>query len=167
MAIHALDVMPLQYPGSTQYLLINRSHYCLKVSALILVVFRGNLYFYPYRKRILWVHKILQWLNNKWWNYLRHSWWPILPDQWCHNSQHDVTQMALILNTDGITPFKSNIITMWPITLMITNMPYSQRILPKNMLLAGLWYGKEKPIFSIFMKLIIESLQKLERGIYM
>ena len=82
------------------------------------------------------------------------------------NSQHDVTQMALILNTDVITPFKSNIITMWPIILMITNMPYSQRILPKNMLLAGLWYGKEKPIFSIFKKPIIELLQKLERGIY-
>ena len=53
---------------------------------------------------------------------------------------------------------------MWPILLCINELPYTQRFQSKNILLAGLWYGKEKPQMSAFMKPVTDMLMSLERG---
>lgn len=82
-----------------------------------------------------------------------------------HISNISQQSLSLVLNTDGIAPFKSNVITMWPVILMIANLPPVQRALPKNLILAGLWFGKEKPNMGHFLKHIIQNIQSLEIGI--
>ena len=55
---------------------------------------------------------------------------------------HDYTyNVSFSINTDGIPVFKSSKMALWPIFLMINELPFKQRKLPENMLQAGLWFG--------------------------
>lgn len=87
-------------------------------------------------------------------------------------------RLSVIMNTDGVVTFKSTKSSLWPVLLMINELPFSERYflyasefitdqqlhrkLPKNMILAGLWYGGEKPSMQLFLKPIIEELSELE-----
>uniref|UniRef100_A0A1X7V7W1 Uncharacterized protein n=1 Tax=Amphimedon queenslandica TaxID=400682 RepID=A0A1X7V7W1_AMPQE len=48
--------------------------------------------------------------------------------------------------------------------LMIANLPPVQRALPKNLILARLWFAKEKPNMGHFLKYIIKNIQSLDKG---
>lgn len=85
--------------------------------------------------------------------------------------------ISVILNTDGVVVYKSSNHSMWPVLLMINELPFSERYCsrynqnhffingrrqPKNMILAGLWCGKVKPPMEIFLKPITDMLLTLE-----
>lgn len=57
--------------------------------------------------------------------------------------ENDVT---LQWNTDGISPFKSAKMSIWPIQACINELPYRTR--RDNMILCGLYFGKEKPYIN-------------------
>ena len=53
---------------------------------------------------------------------------------------------------------------MWPIQVAINELPYLER--RKNMMLTGLWYGKDKPKMNTFLKPFTDELIDLhEKGV--
>ena len=51
----------------------------------------------------------------------------------------------LLLNSDGVDAFKCNAKSLWPVWLAIADLPPMKRCMYKNIVLATLWYGKNKP----------------------
>ena len=73
--------------------------------------------------------------------------------------------ISFILNTDGAPVFKSSKVSIWPLYLVINELPYNLRIRKENMLMAGLWFGTKKPAMNTFLKPMIKSIETLHEGI--
>ena len=67
--------------------------------------------------------------------------------------------LALVVSTDGVPLFKSSSTSLWPVYLVILNLPPSIRMNAENVLMAGLWYGK-KPPMRLLLTPIMESLSQ-------
>ena len=68
-------------------------------------------------------------------------------------------------NSDGLPVFKSSKYSLWPIFLMINELPPRLRF--SNLILAGLWFGKVEPKMEIFLqKFTIEANKLAEEGIF-
>ncbi|CAF0919879.1 unnamed protein product [Brachionus calyciflorus] len=74
--------------------------------------------------------------------------------------------ITLTINSDGISIFKSSRTTIWPVYLTINQIDKKERFKLKNVIIAGLWVSKEKPVFEEFLKPIVEELKILEKGIF-
>ena len=73
--------------------------------------------------------------------------------------------LAVTLCTDGIPIYKSSSITLWPILLMILNLPPLLRQKTENIILCGLWYGPKKPDASHLLDPVMKALNNLyEKG---
>ena len=73
--------------------------------------------------------------------------------------------LAVTLCTDGIPIYKSSSITLWPILLMILNLPPLLRQKAENIILCGLWYGPNKPDASLLLDPVMKVLNNLyEKG---
>lgn len=68
------------------------------------------------------------------------------------NKVHKVT---LTLNTDGVQVFKSKNKSLWPIQLIVNELPIKKRFQTKNILVSGLWYDTTHPPMELFLKPII------------
>lgn len=79
------------------------------------------------------------------------------PGGFLHNSNNITFSMF----TDGVPLFKSSGVQMWPVYILINEIPPKQRFLRKNMLLWGVWQGKGKPKMNMFLKPLILDLTKL------
>ena len=66
-----------------------------------------------------------------------------------------------IFNTDGVNLYSSSKIELWPIFMAINELKPSTRFSRENMLLVGLWQGKGKPPFCLYMKAFSEEMNKL------
>jgi len=75
--------------------------------------------------------------------------------------------ISFIFNTDGAPVFKSSNTSIWPLYLIINELPYKQRMNRENMILAGLWFGKDKPAMSTFLKPFLESMKHFDEGVKM
>ena len=53
--------------------------------------------------------------------------------------------ITMTFNTDGIPLYKSSSVSIWPVYLVINELPPVLRFAPKNMILWGVWQGKGKP----------------------
>ena len=73
--------------------------------------------------------------------------------------------ISFIMNTDGAPVFKSSNVSIWPIYLAINELPYKLRMKTENMILAGLWFGSNKPAMSTFLKPLVNTFKTLEEGI--
>lgn len=62
-------------------------------------------------------------------------------------------------NTDGAPVFKSSRASVWPIHIMLNELPPVSR--EKNLLLAGLWYGKGEPNMDMFLKSFVDDAKHL------
>ena len=71
--------------------------------------------------------------------------------------------VSFLLNTDGVPVFKSSKMSVWPIFLMVNELPYKQRIQSSNMLLVGLWFGNTKPIIDNFTRALHNELKSMEQ----
>lgn len=69
--------------------------------------------------------------------------------------------------TDGISIFKSSKFSIWPVYLLINELPVSERYKKENILLAALWFGESKPFPNLFLQPLNASLRELRGGINM
>ena len=69
------------------------------------------------------------------------------------------TGPGIIFNTDGISPFKSSVITIWPVLIALTNLPPSIRMNKDNIITVAIWAGESKPP----MNTLFESLRNYWR----
>ena len=75
--------------------------------------------------------------------------------------------LSFAFNTDGIPLFKSSKVSMWPVYLMINELPIAERKLRENVLFHGIWISAKKPIMWSFLKPLYEELPILEDGVQM
>ncbi|KAM7313846.1 uncharacterized protein ISCGN_003633 [Ixodes scapularis] len=62
-------------------------------------------------------------------------------------------------STDGSPVFKSSKNSMWPIHVMLNELPPILRW--KNLLLGGIWFGKKKPVMSLFLDGFVEQFRRI------
>lgn len=67
------------------------------------------------------------------------------------------------LNTDGVSPFKSSKWQLWPIYLTINELSPSERYKPEHVIFCGLFFGSEKPDFTLYLKPLVNDLNKITR----
>lgn len=80
----------------------------------------------------------------------------------------DTTICSLALNFDGASRYKSNNLSIWPIQLIQNFLPPSIRYHRKNIIIAGLYYGKHKPdCLEYFLPLINELKRFADHNIRM
>ncbi|CAF4268937.1 unnamed protein product [Rotaria sp. Silwood2] len=75
--------------------------------------------------------------------------------------------ITLTLNADGIQPHKSSTQTIWPILLVINEIPLKRRFSIENIILAGVWPGPSKPTrndMNSFLRPLVDELLRLEQG---
>lgn len=69
--------------------------------------------------------------------------------------------ISFTMNTDGAPVFKSSKMSLWPIYLMINELPYKLRIKNENMILASLWFDSKKPAMNTLLKPLLHSIELL------
>ena len=69
------------------------------------------------------------------------------------------SDISLLLNTDGMSVFKSSNFSIWPILATINELPFHLR--KGKMLLAGLWFGSVKPYMNTFFKPFMDEMSQL------
>ncbi|VDI18924.1 Hypothetical predicted protein [Mytilus galloprovincialis] len=67
--------------------------------------------------------------------------------------------ISFTMNTDGAPVFKSSKMSLWPIYLMINELPYKMRIKNENMIIAGLWFDSKKPAMNTLLKPLLHSME--------
>lgn len=72
---------------------------------------------------------------------------------------------GFIVNTDGISPFKSSRITVWPVLIVLSNLPPSIRMNKNNMVTVALWAGETKPPMEELFASLLQLKGELSKGI--
>lgn len=72
---------------------------------------------------------------------------------------HDTTNLTYTFNTDGMPIFSSSKCSLWPIYLIINELPPKTR--KENMILAGVWFGKCEPKMNLFLSKFVQEANKL------
>lgn len=70
--------------------------------------------------------------------------------------------LALTFNTDGVSLQKSNTLSLWPIQITCSFLPPYLRYQRKNIIIAGLYYGKHKPNFSDYLTPLCQEMMQLQ-----
>ena len=73
--------------------------------------------------------------------------------------QDRYSYVSAILNTDGAAVFKSSNYSIWPIYIMLNEIPVQARF--DNIILIGIWYGKQKPVMSVILELVVEFVNNI------
>lgn len=81
---------------------------------------------------------------------------------WDSGFLKDSRNISFVYNTDGVPIFKSSKYSLWPLFLAINELPYSHRFRRDNMLLAGVWFGPDKPFMLTFLKPFYNAFLQLE-----
>ena len=63
----------------------------------------------------------------------------------CFNHTSQILSIHLLINSDGVNAFKSNAKSLWPVWIAIADLPPVKRCMFKNIALATLWFGSNKP----------------------
>lgn len=74
--------------------------------------------------------------------------------------------ITLTMNVDGIQPNRGSNTSIWPITLVLNELPLDRRFSPENVILAGLWPGPSKPSrqnMALFLAPLVDELVLLEK----
>lgn len=75
--------------------------------------------------------------------------------------------VTLSVNVDGIQPNQGTNKSIWPILLVVNEIPMQHRFSPENIILEGVWPGPKKPSrheMGLFLKPLVEELVCLEKG---
>lgn len=82
------------------------------------------------------------------------------------NSNGEPKPPGIIISTDGISPFKSSNLTVWPIVLALSNLPPNLRWNKDNLIISSLWVAEKKPSMNVFFAYLKDVLSYLsEHGI--
>lgn len=68
---------------------------------------------------------------------------------------------SLTFNTDGVSIHGSSRCSLWPVMLVCNFLPPQLRFKEKNIIVAGLYYGSEKPYFLKYLEPMVEEFQWL------
>ncbi len=83
---------------------------------------------------------------------------------WSTLQLHPLTrkgEIGIVFNTDGVSPFKSSLTTIWPIFISLINLPPRVRSLKRNIITCMFWFAKSKPQMSLFLNHFKEILHKI------
>lgn len=69
--------------------------------------------------------------------------------------------LTAVINTDGINLYSSSKVELWPIFIAINELRPKHRFARENVLLLGIWQGKGKPPFQIFMEHVGAELDNM------
>ena len=72
--------------------------------------------------------------------------------------------LSFAISTDGVQIFKSSKVSMWPVYMLINELPLSQRKARENIIFYGIWISPKKPVMWSFLKPLYEELNVLEKG---
>ena len=75
--------------------------------------------------------------------------------------------VTVSLNIDGIQPNCGSNKWIWPILLVVNELPKRRQFSPENLILSGVWPGPTKPSrahMSLFLEPVVTELMRLERG---
>ena len=73
--------------------------------------------------------------------------------------------ISFTFNTDGAPVFKSSKVSIWPLFMVINELPYKLRMLKEHMILAGLWFGPHKPNMGTYLSPFLDCFKRLHEGI--
>jgi hypothetical protein len=82
-------------------------------------------------------------------------------------SLRDGRAFTLLINTDGISSYRHSKLSIWPVYLVINELPIEERFCIENVIVAGLSVGEAKPNVDIFFLPIVKELKRLEYGIHL
>lgn len=72
--------------------------------------------------------------------------------------------VTLMKSADGAPAFESSQYSIWPVELVINELPMKQRF--RNLITFGLWFGKSEPVMTIYLTPLVDKLNLLtENGI--
>ncbi len=66
--------------------------------------------------------------------------------------------LVLSFNTDGVSPYKSSKLQIWPIYLQVLNLPPAIRNESRFLKVTSLWFGKSKPNLNILFQLFVQEI---------
>ncbi|KAL1431476.1 hypothetical protein MTO96_002247 [Rhipicephalus appendiculatus] len=69
------------------------------------------------------------------------------------------TDLTLTFNTDGAPVFESSKNSIWPIQVLINELPVALRW--QNIALSGLWFSKSHPPMHVFMAKFAEEVRSI------
>ncbi len=68
--------------------------------------------------------------------------------------------LGLTLSTDGVPVFKSSQESLWPVYLVVNNLPPGIRMNKENTILCGIWFGP-KPAMKSLLQPVVDMLESL------
>lgn len=71
-------------------------------------------------------------------------------------------QVGMIFNSDGISPFKSSRLTIWPIYLAFACLPPNICMNKGNLVTCAFWLGQSKPCMKLILKPLKNMLSSLK-----
>eukprot|EP00731_Ephydatia_muelleri_P011483 Em0006g377a len=75
--------------------------------------------------------------------------------------------LSFTLSTDGVKVFKLSVSEVWPVWLVVNELPPYMRYSKKHVMLAGLWFSKDKPTMSTYLMPLMNKFNVLhETGVY-
>ncbi|XP_049516681.1 uncharacterized protein LOC125942543 isoform X1 [Dermacentor silvarum] len=69
------------------------------------------------------------------------------------------SDLTITLNTDGSPLYKSSNSSIWPIQMIVNELPTSHR--HKNVVLGGLWFGRKHPDMLLFLEKFVEAMGQI------
>ena len=80
------------------------------------------------------------------------------------SEQERLNYVSAIFNTDGAAKFKCSRYSIWPIYLMLKELPKQERM--SKLITCGLWFNNQKPEMKVFLKPFVDCINRLtEDGI--
>ena len=73
-----------------------------------------------------------------------------------HNDRNGY--VTAVFNTDGAPKFKSSQYSIWPVYLLINELPPQVRL--NNLITCGMWFGKDKPEMISFLKPFVIDMNR-------
>lgn len=84
--------------------------------------------------------------------------------QW-HRSNNDFNNgnfISLNINTDGVQPYSSSQLkSMWPVLLVLNDLPMHLRFMKKNVIVAGYWFSSTPVDIDMFFRPLLLELNEL------
>ena len=72
------------------------------------------------------------------------------------------SNISLLFNTDGVPLYNSSKVGLWPVYLVINELPPVIRFSRQNMILWGVWQSKSKPAFQTYFRPFVQEMMKLK-----
>lgn len=77
-------------------------------------------------------------------------------------SLNNENNISFAMSTDDVQIFKSSKVSMWPVYMLINELPLSQR--KAREYFSDIWISPKKPVMWSFLKPMYEELKVLENG---